>query len=206
MQDAQSLAEPPAGPQESQLHANARSGGSTGAAAVSARAPGLGDYLRVGALLALYCGLLSWLSARGAGREASVDALVAPMAALVSLVALTWLLMVVLRNYASMRDARAATYYLSYKADPPPDWIERPARAFNNLMQLPTLFYVACLIMMVRGRCDEAQLWIAWLYVATRALHAVVYIGWNPLPYRFASWVASSMALGVLWWRLVSLG
>jgi hypothetical protein len=157
-------------------------------------------------LLALYCGLLSWLVQRGAFRAVAADQLVAPMAALVALVALVWLLMVVLRNYAAMSGAASASYYLTYATEPPPDWIERPARAFNNLMQVPTLFYVACLIMMVRGRCDEAQLAIAWLYMATRALHAIVYIGWNPLPYRFASWVASSICLGALWWRVVSLG
>jgi hypothetical protein len=46
-------------------------------------------------------------------------------------------------------------------------------------MQVPTLFYVVCLSMMVTGEIDHAQLLLAWIFVAARLLHAVVYIGWK---------------------------
>ena len=29
----------------------------------------------------------------------------------------------------------------SWATEAPPDWIERPARTFGNLMEVPTLFY-----------------------------------------------------------------
>ena len=68
-------------------------------------------------------------------------------------------------------------------------------------MQLPTLFYVVCTLMLVTGHVDRAQLAYAWLFVALRALHSVVYILWNPLPYRFTTWLMGSVALFLIWIR-----
>ena len=82
--------------------------------------------------------------------------------------------------------------------------VERPARTFNNLMQLPMLFYVACLAILITRECDRAQVLLAWLFVALRVVHSAIYIAWNYVPARFTAWVAGSIALGVLWWRFAA--
>jgi hypothetical protein len=172
------------------------------AASTTASNPTLRDYAIVSTLLALYAGALALLA-----RDTSPlgkESLVAPMGALVALTALVWLMMVMFRNYAALSQRASSDYYRFYDSKLlPEDWIERPARAFNNLMQLPTLFYVVCLAMMLTGRVDEGQRALAWTFVATRTLHALVYIGWNPLAYRFASWVAASICLFTLWARFL---
>jgi hypothetical protein len=124
-----------------------------------------------------------------------------PVFAMVLIVAIVALLMIVSRNLATLRGQVQTRYYLAYSGPSPADWIERPARAFNNLMQLPTLFYVVCTLMLVTQHLDRAQLAYAWLFVALRAVHVVVYIGWNPLPYRFGAWVMSLVTLLVIWTR-----
>jgi hypothetical protein len=120
---------------------------------------------------------------------------------MVLVVALVGLLMVAIRNLATMRGQVSPRYYLAYSGPAPDDWIERPARTFDNLMQLPTLFYVVCLFILITGQLDRAQLAYAWLFVALRALHSLLYISWNPLPYRFATWVMGLVTLLVLWAR-----
>jgi hypothetical protein len=100
--------------------------------------------------------------------------------------------MVVVRNSSVMRGLVAVDYYVAYTSAPPAEWIERTARAFNNLMQVPTLFYVVCTLMLVTRTLDQTQLAYAWIFVAMRALHACVYIGWNHV--RIASPLGSRAA------------
>jgi len=159
----------------------------------------MSDYAQVsGLLLAFFAGLYAVAQLHDT-EPPRITLLLGPIFALVALTALVWLTMVVLRNTAILRGLSAPDYYLAYAAKAPADWIERPARTWNNLMQAPTLFYVVCVLMIVTHTVDRAQLAYAWIYVALRTVHACIYIGWNYLPYRFATWVASCVTLGVMW-------
>jgi hypothetical protein len=160
------------------------------------------DYVVVGALLAGTVATCA-LATRDAG-GVTTQALRAPMAGMLLLTALVWLAMALVRNFAVLLGPTDAAYYVDYKTRPPPDWVERPARAFNNLMQLPMLFYVACLLMMQGAAVDAGQVRLAWLFVGLRALHAGLYIAWNRLPSRFGSYVASSLVLVLIWVRILS--
>lgn len=163
----------------------------------------LTDYRNVGfvftAFIALLLALPRLVDRTSPPPEPSV--ILGPVFAMVLLVALVALLMIGARNLATLRGQVATRYYLRFSGPEPADWIERPARAFNNLMQLPTLFYLACTLMLVTQHVDRAQLAYTWLFVALRALHAVVYIGWNSLPYRFGTWVMGLLTLAVIWAR-----
>lgn len=161
----------------------------------------LAVYARVGALLIVFSALLVYIPQLTEASAPPAQAILGPVFALVALVACVWLLMVVVRNLATFRGLSSPQYYLTYNSDVPPEWIERPARTFNNLMQIPTLFYLVCTLMLITRTLDRAQLAYAWVFVAVRALHAVVYIGWNSLPYRFATWIMGCITLWVLWTR-----
>jgi hypothetical protein len=164
---------------------------------------GIAEYIRVTAILTLYCVGLAVVTqtAPTPTPAPSPERLVAPMEVLVGLTAFIWLLMVVVRNGTILRGITKASYYRDYQSDAPPEWVERPARTFNNLMQVPALFYVICLLMMVTGRLDEAQITLAWVFVVMRFVHAFIYIAWNYVPYRFAAWIAGCITLGVIWAR-----
>jgi hypothetical protein len=166
------------------------------------KAPGIREYGAVSFFLVVY-GFGLELATRVQGPLAR-ETLIAPMGGMAAVTFVVWLLMVVFRNGAVIHGNITGAYFIDYRSEPPPDWIERPARTFNNLMQAPTLFYVACLALMVIDHADRAALLLAWTYVATRGVHALVYIAWNYLPCRFAVWVASWFALSVLWWHLVA--
>ncbi|MEI8574061.1 hypothetical protein U737_12755 [Methylomonas sp. LW13] len=147
---------------------------------------------------------LFWLLA-GEHRAVPPELLVSPMATLFTLTALVWLTMVVARNVAVIRGHASIRYFADYKADvPADDRFERPARTFNNLMQVPALFYVICLLMLVEKEVDTVQIALAWAFVVLRYVHAVIYMAVNWVPYRFATWASSCIILGVLWFRFVT--
>jgi len=123
------------------------------------------------------------------------------MLAMFALTALVWLALPIMRNWAVLTRRASPRYYQDFRSEPPPEWIERPARAYENLMQAPTLLYVISILMIVTAWADSVQVTLAWIFVALRAVHAAIYIVFNHLLARFASFALSSFALWEIWLR-----
>ena len=133
--------------------------------------------------------------------DATQVALIQPIVALVTITAVVWCLMVVYRNLAFARGLASERYFQTYTSDAPREWVERPARAYMNLLELPILFYAVCSLMLATDHLDGTQVALAWLFVATRGVHAFIYIAFNYVPLRFAAFAAGAITLGVLWAR-----
>lgn len=70
---------------------------------------------------------------------------------------------------------------------------------FNNLLQVPVLFYVLCLAVAQSGSGGELFLAGAWAYVLLRVLHSAIQITHNRVPHRFYVWLTSNLILIALW-------
>ena len=166
--------------------------------------PPLGVYVGLSSITAVYGGLLAAVVWGGLWVPAAAEprALTAPITALVGLTAVVWVMMFAFRNVAVARGVASIHYYQCYaSADAPPEWIERPARTFMNLLEVPVLFYVVCLLMLAAGGFDRVQLTLAWIYVVTRLIHAVLYIAHNYVPTRMTAYICSCITLAVMWIR-----
>jgi hypothetical protein len=163
--------------------------------------PSLREYLAIAIVVAAGVVLVGWASTL-APTPAESREIVAPMTAMFALTGAVWLLMVISRNVAVLLGAASVKYFRDYGDGAPDEWIERPARAFDNLMQAPTLFYVVALLAITLHGVDSSQVALAWIYVASRAVHATVYIVFNYVPLRFASYAVSCITLAVMWARL----
>ena len=165
----------------------------------------LRQYGLLTALLAAYFAAL-WLVMANAPvlTEQTPRLLIQPIIALFALTAIVWLLMFVFRNVAVARGVASLRYYRAYTDGAPPEWVERPARTFMNLLEVPVLFYVVCILMLQTGTWDGTQVALAWLFVALRALHAAVYIGINVVPLRLATYLMGCITLAVIWWRFAA--
>jgi len=164
-------------------------------------------YLLISAILVAFLGMLAWIVLAAPGASPLSDkpqALIQPVVALVGLTALVWCLMVLWRNLAVVRGKVSPRYFRSYASDAPAEWVERPARAYMNLLELPVLFYVACALMLATGRFDGVQVALAWVFVLARCVHALVHIGFNYVPLRFTAFLAGSVTLAVLWARFAA--
>ena len=133
--------------------------------------------------------------------QGAAAALLQPVVALVVLTAIVCLLMVVYRNVAFIRGTASERYFQTFTADKPAEWVERPTRTYMNLLELPVLFYVVCLLMLTTGRFDSVQVSLAWVFVMTRYVHAIIYIGFNYVPLRFAAFLTGVFTLAVIWTR-----
>jgi hypothetical protein len=159
-------------------------------------------YLTIGALLAAFLAVLvGVVQMTPASAQVEGAALIRPVVALVVLTAIVALLMAVYRHVAVIRGAASRRYFQTFTTDAPAEWVERPARAYMNLLELPVLFYVLCLLMLTTGKFDPVQVSLAWLFVVVRYLHAVIYIGFNQVPLRFTAFVTGVLTLAVMWTR-----
>ena len=154
--------------------------------------------------LGVYFAVVGWLVQGAPSGAVDPRELLPSIFVLASLTAAALLLAAIVRNVSVATQRVSMRYYQTYGDDAPPEWIERPARTYMNLLEMPVLFYVACLLMLTLGHCDRASVLLANLFVATRVAHAIVYIGVNHVPTRFAAFLAGGVTLGVLWARLAS--
>jgi hypothetical protein len=165
----------------------------------------LRQYGLIAALLAAYVAVLWFaMAAAPAVAEQTPRLLVQPILALFALTAIVWLLMFAYRNVAVARGIASIGYYRAYADNAPPEWVERPARTFMNLLEVPVLFYVVCILMLQTRTWDGTQVSLAWVFVALRAVHAAVYIGLNFVPLRLATYLMGCITLAVMWCRFAA--
>jgi hypothetical protein len=70
---------------------------------------------------------------------------------------------------------------------------------FADLLEMPVLFYVICLMLYVSQRVDATFLWLAWIYVALRAVHSAVHLTYDNLRHRMALFALSNFAIFAMW-------
>src|ERR1700675_3070378 len=155
-------------------------------------------YLLVGVILAAFVAVLVAVVRTASAPIVQGTALIQPVVALVVLTAIVLLMTVVYRNVALIRGAASARYFRIFTADMPAEWVERPTRTYMNLLELPVLFYVVCLLMLTTGRFDAVQVSLAWVFVITRYVHAFIYIGFNHVPLRFTAFLTGVFTLAVI--------
>lgn len=80
-----------------------------------------------------------------------------------------------------------------------PGHVSIPNRNYMNLLELPLLFYVLCLTLFVSERVTEIQLYLAWAYVALRALHSLVHLTFNHVLVRLIFFALSNLVLITMW-------
>ena len=86
-----------------------------------------------------------------------------------------------------------------------PGEVSLPNRNLMNLLEMPVLFYVACIVAYVTGAADGLALALAWLYVTLRLAHTLVHLTYNNVLHRLAAFAASNVVLLLLWVRLTIL-
>jgi hypothetical protein len=122
-----------------------------------------------------------------------------PCAAMVGLTALVWVKLYWDR-IGEMRARRIDAQELATVAAAA-GRLERPEAAdnFRNLFEVPVLFYVLCIALVVNGGSTPGFVTAAWAYVALRSLHSLVHVTYNRVMHRFLVYVASTLLLFAMW-------
>ena len=98
------------------------------------------------------------------------------------------------------RRVKASDFRYGESANVPPD-VSLPNRNLMNLLEMPVLFYVACVSLYATRSVDGFARGLAWLYVALRYVHTGVHLTYNNVYHRLAVFAASNVVLIVLWAR-----
>jgi hypothetical protein len=80
----------------------------------------------------------------------------------------------------------------------PPN-VSIPNRNYMNLLELPMLFYVACLMLFVTAGASRIAVYAAWAYVAFRVVHSIIHLTYNHVLHRLSAFTLSNAALVSLW-------
>ena len=70
---------------------------------------------------------------------------------------------------------------------------------FQNLFEVPVLFYVLCALVFASHMVSPFLLIGAWAFVALRGLHSFVHCTYNHVMHRFILYLLSTLVLFALW-------
>lgn len=83
-----------------------------------------------------------------------------------------------------------------------PSWPTRTTQisnAFRNQLELPVLFYLVMVLSLFTARAGTILVVLAWIFVATRFLHALIHVTTNNVARRFFLYLAGALVLILMW-------
>jgi hypothetical protein len=93
---------------------------------------------------------------------------------------------------------RTGAFKLGESAEVPTDLVV-VNRHFMNLLEMPVLFYVVCILLYVTHEVDATTIWLAWAYVGLRLVHSLIHLTTNRVSQRLIPFAFSSFVLLGLW-------
>jgi hypothetical protein len=124
-----------------------------------------------------------------------------PMVALAALTFIVLLLIPFARFRAAARGQVTVRDFRYGESANVPGEVSLPNRNLMNLLELPLLFYTACLAFYVTGTADALAVYCAWAYVVLRVAHSAIHLSYNNVFHRLSAFAASNVVLIVLWVR-----
>jgi hypothetical protein len=133
----------------------------------------------------------------------SPASILAPVFALAALTAVVWLTMLVQRaQHMQRHQLKPQDMPTRVMADAKFGDAQAANNALMNLFELPVLFYVLSLALIVVDRADAIFMVAGWMYVSLRAVQAVIHVSYNNVLHRGVAYLLSSALLWLMWLRL----
>jgi hypothetical protein len=74
-----------------------------------------------------------------------------------------------------------------------------PSDNFQNLLEMPVLFYVLTILLLDTGHASSGFVSAAWAFVGLRTLHSAIHCTYNDVTHRFTVYALSSLVLWGMW-------
>lgn len=103
-----------------------------------------------------------------------------------------------IRRAAAVRGGAAKVNQFKVRGDEP----GLSATAFGNVLnqfELPVLFHVCCLALFATAGVNYPILLLAWLFIASRYVHAWLHLTANRILWRSSCFILGMAVLGVMW-------
>lgn len=126
-----------------------------------------------------------------------------PVFSVVLLTFIIGILMLKLRIKSVKDGSLNPGYFLLNRGAKLPEGLAKVTQHYDNLFEMPILFYVACMSIMATGKTDIAFVVMAWLFALCRYLHAYIHTTYNGLKHRRLAFLAGTTVVGIIWLRLL---
>ena len=129
-----------------------------------------------------------------------------PIFALVALTLGIGIRLGVLRFAAVRRGDLTPRFYELNRGGKMPDYLAKVSQNYDNLLELPILFYLLAVCLFITDKVDMAQLLLAWLFIASRYVHSYIHITDNKLRPRMRAFLLGVLLVIVMWvWFLLQV-
>lgn len=130
----------------------------------------------------------------------SQNAILGPVFAMVLLTFVVWVFMYVRRirfiNLNAVTPEQLAVPGALAEMSPPE--VSNPSDNLKNLFEVPVLFYVLALLLLVTEQVDAVHVVAGWVFVAFRVLHSAVHCTINLVMLRFGLYAVSALAVWLI--------
>lgn len=79
-----------------------------------------------------------------------------------------------------------------------PEDSRKVANCYGNQFELPVIFYVLCLIALITAKADFLMVVLAWIFVVSRVVHALIHTGPNIVPMRGAAFAVGILVVMIM--------
>jgi hypothetical protein len=95
------------------------------------------------------------------------------------------------------------SYFKLMQGDKVPEVIIKTTRCFNNLFEVPVLFYVGCTLYIALSVESQLGAVLAWLFVLARVAQACIHLGYNHARHRAYAFSVGNICVLGLWVNLL---
>ncbi|WP_299204564.1 MAPEG family protein [uncultured Amphritea sp.] len=96
-----------------------------------------------------------------------------------------------------------AGYFKLMQGEDLPENMIKTGRCYNNMFEVPCLFYVVCALYVALGIESSTGLLFAWLFVGLRSAQAYVHLTTNKVRYRMYLYGGGVLSVVLLWINLL---
>ena len=129
-------------------------------------------------------------------------AIILPMLGMIFLTFGVMIWMLKLRYRAIRKDGINPRYFSLYRGAKLPNYLLKVTQHYENLLEMPILFYIAILLVIALNLSDTLYIILAWLFLFFRLIHTAIHTSYNNVKHRKNVFIISTLVLIILWVKI----
>ena len=127
-----------------------------------------------------------------------------PMFMLVILTTVIMVLTARVRMASVHKGSVSANYYSLMQGEEDPEFVTKTTRNFNNLFEVPTLFYAGGAVYLALDLSAQLAIICAWIFVGARVLHSIIHLSYNNVMHRLIVFGIGNISVLLMWLAIMN--
>lgn len=90
-------------------------------------------------------------------------------------------------------------YYKLNRGGKVPEGMAKVSQNYDNLLELPILFYILIIMLFLTSEVEIAQVIMAWIFVGSRYLHSYIHTTFNNVRVRGRTFIFGVLVVFIMW-------